>query len=353
MLVEVRIGEVLEGRAVLGEVILVERRHGHDLGHQWARVGQIVRSEVDEVLHATAVPPKSLVRVPLDPVPLEGGAVVVDVVVARGVDVGIEVAEEVVDRQRTQHGLPHPLARELGDQVSLGRVVQQIDQCEQVAPVVRGLIGLQLVPLGIGRLIGTVPGEIGRYAPPSHSEGITRLEQIAVLVIDPAVQEGLVHLLHHAVETKQIPVHAYVAEDGPWRQHALFEAIVEEDLLTQHGGVVEPVVQVQLLQAVVFLAAHILVEVDLHGLLFRQTVAAVAFQPHTDTVIGIGAHQVRERHAGQQVALEPFVVIGDQAVPVVGLGEGELDVDHLIGVEQLIARGLCGQGDRKNDREEA
>ena len=97
--VQVGVREILLHGTVSVEVLGAKCRYPHDTLHEGAVVGHVGGRKGQRILALRWIGTERHVRIPLDPIPQEGGAIVVQVVVPGAVDVGIEVAEEVVHRQ--------------------------------------------------------------------------------------------------------------------------------------------------------------------------------------------------------------------------------------------------------------
>jgi len=282
-------------------------------------------------------------RVPEDPLHLPRCGVEVDVEVAAASGVGVEVrhedvgADRAVERVHVDHG-----RQRRGE---MGRVVEGVDDGDQIGPGIRRVVGLQLVAVVVEALVGPVPLEIGdhRVEEPVHG-----LVEVAAVVAEPGGKEDLVHVLDHAVEAPELAVEVELGEVPARPRDSGIPREVEVELLAQEGRILPTVVQVDPLEAVEPLVGLELIELQPDRLLaVRVRVGGVPLEPYSHAVV----EDAVEGQAGGDVLLLARLVVDRERVPPVGLRELDVDRVHLGSGEDGVSRGLRerrkGEGDQQ------
>jgi len=211
---------------------------------------------------------------------------------------------------------------------------------DQVAPVVPGLVGLEFVATRIVLRRGSIVLQV-RLQAEAAAVGcvvVTGLEEVACVVPEPSIEQGLVHLFDRTVQTPMNVVQVHVGEAHARREHTFAAADLEEDLFAQEGGIAPAVGQVELLQPVIDMAADELIEVELQRFLVRriEVEGAVALEPHADAIRDVCARVVRDLDRGRSGDPVPCVVVQQQLQSEIGIVESEPHLDNLVGIEERI-----------------
>ena len=309
----------------------------------------VVDGQSLHVSGAVGVGPKRLVAVPLDPLPHVRVHVVVDVVVPRRPRVGVQIAEQHVQRRRPKKTVHVHPEIDACRKCICGRVVDEVEERHQIAPIVRVFVAFQLVKFLVGGLIVAVVDEVGfrtatSAARSTSTEVVARLEQVAAVLLDVPIEELIVNLFHHGVESPGLAVERHVGEAGPWRRDAHLATHVEKQLFAHAGRVLEAVAEVEFLEPVVVLSRDELVEVDFEGLLVaRVHVARIALQPNPHAVHDVRATHVHQGQMRGDVLVLVRLVVGLQQRPKVRLRKREVNGDDLIDREDVVAVDLANQ----------
>ena len=328
--------------ADLLEVPAIQIRIVQHALQQGAGGGTVIERQRLHVASAIGVGSERFIRVPFDPFPEIGVLVVVEVIVPRGSGVGVQVAEQHVHRGRAEEGVHLDAEVDARLEGGIVGVVDEVEQGNQVAPVVEVLVRFQFVAVLVGGLVLAVVDEVGgRGVAPgsgrSTAEVVAGLEQVAVVLEDVPIEELVVDLLDHGVEPPWHSVEGDVGEAGPRSRHIGLPADIEEQLFPHAGRVLESVAEVELLESVVVLARDVLVEVNLEGLLGAGVaVAGVALESDPDAVDGMRPTDVGKRQVGDDVLVLVRVVIVLQFGPEVGLREIQVHADDLINREDVV-----------------
>ncbi len=159
-------------------------------------------------------------------------------------------------------------------------------------------------------------GKVLCHAPASPKAHAVRLVEPALVRAVIALQKGLLHPLHCQIQPPVLPVYG---EKGEAAQGGLYPKGVHQGvgkIVLQHGGVLNQVVQAQLVQPIVGLAAVVVVELHL------KAVALAAQSGHggqRGVALCPNAHIFAGLPVNHHIGLIIFLVggVGKQVFPVV------------------------------------